>query len=55
MNLVNDIPIGDETACVINAIVEVEKDTNAKYEYDEELNIFRLSRCLFSSMRYTLS
>tara|TARA_B100002019_G_C21179581_1_gene552919 strand:+ start:81 stop:605 length:525 start_codon:yes stop_codon:yes gene_type:complete len=55
MNLVNDIPIGDETPCVINAIVEVEKDTNAKYEYDEKLNIFRLSRCLFSSMRYTCS
>lgn len=55
MNLVNDIPIGDDFPCTINIIVEVEKDTNAKYEYDEKLNIFRLSRCLYSSMRYTCS
>ena len=55
MNLVKDIPIGDDFPCTINIIVEVEKDTNAKYEYDEKLNIFRLSRCLYSSMRYTCS
>lgn len=54
MNLVNDIPIG-EFPCKINAIIEVEKDTNAKYEYDEKFNIFKLSRCLYSSMRYTCS
>ena len=46
MNLVNDIPIGQDYPLVVNAVVEVEKDSNSKYEYVEELNIFRLSRCL---------
>ena len=55
MNLVNDIPIGQDYPLVVNAVVEVEKDSNSKYEYVEELNIFRLSRCLYSSMRYTCS
>ena len=55
MNLVNDIPIGVDSPIRLNAIIEVEKDTNAKYEYDEQLCIFRLSRCLYSSMRYTCS
>ena len=54
-NLVNDIPIGVDSPLRVNAVVEVEKDSNSKYEYDEELNIFKLSRCLYSSMRYTCS
>ena len=54
-NLVNDIPIGVACPIKINAIVEVEKDSNSKYEYVEDLNIFKLSRCLYSSMRYTCS
>ena len=55
MNLVNEIPIGQDYPLVVNAVVEVEKDSNSKYEYVEELNMFRLSRCLYSSMRYTCS
>ncbi len=55
MNLVDRIPIGDNAPLKINCIIEVAKDTNAKYEYDEELDIFKLSRCLYSSMRYTCS
>ena len=55
MSLVNRIPIGKESPDVINCIIEIPKDTNAKYEYDEELDIFRLNRCLYSSMRYTSS
>jgi len=31
MNLVNDIPIGVDSPIRLNAIIEVEKDTNAKY------------------------
>ena len=55
MSLVNRIPIGKESPNVINCIIEIPKDTNAKYEYDEALDIFRLNRCLYSSMRYTSS
>lgn len=35
-----------------NSIVEIPKDTNAKYEYNVDLGVLELSRCLISSMRY---
>lgn len=59
-SLVNRIPISNNlqnlsNGCAINAIVEIEKDSNTKYEYNEELDIFQLNRCLYSSMRYTCS
>lgn len=40
---------------VSHAIVEIPKDTNAKYEYDGELNMLRLDRCLISSLQYPAS
>jgi len=55
MNLVNRIPIGDQCPCVVHCIIEIPKGTNTKYEYDEELDIFKLNRCLYSSMNYTAS
>jgi len=38
-----------------HAIVEIPKDTNAKYEYDVKLNMLRLDRCLISSLQYPAS
>ncbi len=55
MNLVDRIPIGKNYPCVINCIIEIPKGTSTKYEYDEELDIFKLNRCLYSSMNYTAS
>jgi len=49
------IPIGNEFPNKINSIVEIPKDTNAKYEYDINLGLLRLDRCLISSMRYPTS
>lgn len=50
-----DIPIGNNAPHIVNAIVEIPKDTSAKYEYDKPTNLFRLDRCLISSMRYPVS
>jgi len=55
MNLVNDIPITKDNYNHINCIIEIPKGTNTKYEYDEELNIFRLERCLVSSLQYPIN
>ena len=58
MNLLHDIPLIEDKKINfdnIPAIVEIPKDTNAKYEYDIELEILRLDRCLISSMRYPAS
>jgi len=54
MNL-EEIPIHENSPDTINVIVEIPKGTSAKYEYDPELEIFRLDRCLPSSMKYPCS
>jgi len=53
MNLVNRIPIGDDIPDIVNCIIEIPKDSRIKYEYDEELDIFKMNRSLYSSMAYT--
>ena len=54
MNLYN-IATHKESPFVINAIVEIPKGDTAKYEYDPNLEIFRLDRCLMSAMVYPAS
>ena len=49
------IPIGEQFPTTINSIVEIPKDTNAKYEYDVNSGLLKLDRCLISSMRYPAS
>jgi len=36
----------------VRCVIEISKDTNTKFEYDEKLNIFTLDRVLLSSMLY---
>lgn len=50
--MMSDIPIGDNSPKIINAIVEIPKDTHNKYEYDEKLDIIKLDRVLHSPMHY---
>jgi inorganic pyrophosphatase len=54
MNLIK-LPIGTNFPNIVNAVVEIPKDSNAKYEYNQDLNMFVLDRCLISSMRYPAS
>jgi inorganic pyrophosphatase len=49
------VNLGREFPNKFNAIVEIPKDTNAKYEYDPESGLLKLDRCLISSMRYPAS
>lgn len=46
------LPIGDRAPEVVRCVIEISKDTNTKFEYDEKLNIFVLDRVLLSSMLY---
>lgn len=46
------LPIHSESPRIVNAVVEIPKDTSAKYEYDSDLHVFRLDRCLLSAMSY---
>ena len=55
MNLVDDIPPTTDDFEHVNCIIEIPKGTNTKYEYDEKLNIFKLDRCLVSSLQYPIN
>jgi len=46
------LPIGNRAPEVVRCVIEISKDTNTKFEYDESLNIFTLDRVLLSSMLY---
>ncbi|HKG21059.1 MAG TPA: inorganic diphosphatase [Blastocatellia bacterium] len=47
-----DIPIGPLAPEVFNMVVEIPRNSANKYEYDPELNLFRLDRTLYSPMHY---
>ena len=55
MKLVDDIPPTTDDFEHVNCIIEIPKGTNTKYEYDEKLNIFKLDRCLVSSLQYPIN
>lgn len=46
------LPIGDDAPEVVNAVIEIPAGEVNKYEYDADLQIFRLSRPLYSSVHY---
>ena len=46
------LPLGKEAPKVVRCIIEIAKDTNTKFEFDEEHNVFVLDRVLLSSMLY---
>lgn len=46
------LPIGDKSPNLVNAVIEIPKDSVNKYEYDKQLHVFRLDRTLFSPVHY---
>ena len=51
MNL-NQVPLGDRAPDLVNAIVEIPRGSNMKYEYDESVGLIRLGRVLYSPSFY---
>lgn len=47
-----ELPIGERAPEVFNVVVEIPKGSVNKYEYDAELNVFRLDRTLYSPIHY---
>lgn len=47
-----ELPAGPDIPTVINAVIEIPKGSSNKYEYDKELNVFRLDRTLYSPVHY---
>lgn len=48
----SSVRLGHQAPQIVNAIVEIAKETHNKYEYDEELDIIKLDRVLHSPMHY---
>jgi inorganic pyrophosphatase len=46
------LPIGKNAPKLVNAVIEIPKDSVNKYEYDKQLHVFRLDRTLFSPVHY---
>ena len=46
------VSIGSDTPAVVNGIIEIPKNTRAKYELDKESGMLLMDRVIFSSMHY---
>lgn len=46
------LPIGESAPNEVNAVIEIPRGTTNKYEYDKQLNVFRLDRNLYSPVHY---
>lgn len=46
------VNVGEEAPAIVNGIIEIPKNTRAKYELDKESGMLMLDRVLFSSMYY---
>jgi inorganic pyrophosphatase len=48
----HNVPIGKDCPDIVQAIIEIPKGSNAKYELDKETGMLRLDRVLFSAVYY---
>ena len=46
------MPIGEGAPTEVNAVIEIPRGLTNKYEYDKQLNVFRLDRNLYSPVHY---
>src|ERR1700742_1882301 len=47
-----ELPTGEKSPEVINAVIEIPLEGINKYEYDKQLHVFRLDRNLYSPRHY---
>src|SRR3989344_3818773 len=52
MNLWHDIPLGDGAPEEFNAIIEIPRGSNNKYEVDKETGLIKLDRANYSAAAY---
>ncbi len=48
----HDVDVGKNAPEVVNAIIEIPKDSKLKYELDKESGLLKLDRFLFSAVHY---
>ena len=52
MNPWHDVSVGENVPEIVTGIIEIPKNTRAKYELDKESGMLKLDRVLYSSMYY---
>ena len=52
MNPWHDVSIGENAPEFVNGIIEIPKNTRAKYELDKDSGLLKMDRVLYSSMYY---
>lgn len=52
VNLWSDLPAGPDLPRTVHVVVEIPKGSRNKYEYDEQLGVFKLDRVLYSALYY---
>ncbi len=48
----HDVSIGNECPRIVNAIIEISKDSTQKYELDKETGLLKLDRFMYSAVHY---
>src|ERR1700733_2925919 len=48
------VPLESKAPETVNVIIEIPKGSQNKYEFDEELGVFKLDRVLYSPFHYPL-
>lgn len=48
----HDIEVGKESPEIVNAVIEIPKDSKQKYELDKETGMLKLDRFLYSAAHY---
>ncbi len=52
MNPWHDVSVGEDVPEIVTGIIEIPKNTRAKYELDKESGMLKLDRVLYSAMYY---
>lgn len=49
-----NVPLGEKAPEVINVVIEIQKGSQNKYEFDEKLGLIKLDRVQYTAFRYPL-
>lgn len=52
MDVINNLEVGKKAPKIVNAIIEIPKNSSIKYEIDKKTGLLKLDRMLFSSDYY---
>lgn len=52
VNVWHDVDVGEEFPKIVNAVIEIPKDSKLKYELDKKTGLIKLDRFMYSAVHY---